>query len=140
MNLFLRTALSCSFIMAAQPAFAVEHEVWVEYKGFFPKIIHVSEGDTIRFINKSYWPLLIKTSDPNDNYSGYDSSDPCDNSSSYAGSTDDWITSQFSPGNSIVVEVTACMETSFRGPYYYGGYDSYSGPGSISFAPPVLGF
>lgn len=130
----------------ALPAMAsVEHEVYIEQMGFFPVTIHVSPGDTIRFINKSTNWARLYSNDSADDLLGYDASDPCrvDQATGepfYDGELDGWETGWIPNEGDIVIDVTECMETTITAPYVYTHtYNSTTYPGYMSFDAPDLG-
>jgi plastocyanin len=134
-----KVALTCVFITSAQASFAVEHEVWVQAKGYFPTTIHVEIGDTIRFINKSGYNVWLESNNGDDNNFNYNSEDPCADASGFDGSKDGWVTTRMYGQTSVVVEVTSCMETHILG-NFEPGYPDYGEHSFISFDEPDLGF
>ncbi len=146
MNKLLSTVLATTLAVLplAASAQSTEHRVRIEKRGYFPQVIHVQPGDTIRFVNKSgNWARLYSEND-NDNYSGYNSNDPCNTDSDgnyyFAGSRDGWSTGWISNNNSTVVTIHACTEIDLRSPYVYqygGDNDFYRG--EISFDAPYIG-
>lgn len=137
-------AMSAVLGMSATAAIAVEHEVIIEKRGYFPQTVHVQPGDTIRFVNKSgNWARLF-SEDSFDNLSGYDPDDPCKLKSNgdpyYEGDKDGWETGWISNNNDVVVDIHACSETTMRSPdvWRYGGNNGYY-RGYISFDPVYLG-
>lgn len=141
MNSLVKLLISGAFIAVGQAAFAqTEHEVWIERRGFFPATLHVQEGDTIRYINKTPNWVRLWSYDANDNYSGYDSSNPCANANLYAGDADGWSTGWFYVGAEIEVSVTACMETTIMSPEVYNySRDQWNYRGYLEFQDPDLG-
>ena len=145
MRTWFRTAVGAVVLGAATPAHAVEHEVFIERKGFFPITVHVAPGDTIRYVNKAPNWVRLFSEDAYDNLTGYDSGDPCkiDQSSGDAlfdGDLDGWDTDWIPVNGEFVVSVTSCMETTVTAPQVYNtSYNSNTFRGYLSFDLPALG-
>jgi len=124
MQMLLKTALSALLMLTGTSAVAVDHEVRLELRGYFPKTIYVQPGDTITFVNQTPNWAQVFSFDSNDNQNGYDWNDPCgwvtsNASKAYNGDGDGWSIGWFSRGSSRTVRVTPCMETTILPPYIW---------------------
>ena len=156
MKMVLKSALCASFALTGSAAFAEDHEVRMERRGFFPETIYVQVGDTITFINETPNWAQLQSYDAYDNQQGYDPAVPCGSvieaesggssnvtkgsDAKYDGDKDGWYFGWFSRGSSRTIAVTACMETVLFPPYIYQySYDDQKYRGTIVFGEAPTG-
>lgn len=122
MKRLCQAALVTCCTIAGLPVAAEEHEILILRYGYYPEVLYVSPGDTIKFINQGPNWARIYSNNP---YGG-DADDyfDCDPDDGEVG----WYTGWIPKYGSATVTVSACMQNEIEAPniWQYQTYNGYN--------------